>query len=91
MRDDIIRAKLDKVNIKYKETKKSFIIPKEEVMSNSKEPKWFTEFRKEFIEFKKENDARWEKQFAFNENQLKFNELLLSLPTIKKEINELKK
>ena len=84
MHDDIIRAKLDKVNIKYKETKKSFIIPKEEVMSNSKEPKWFTEFRKEFIEFKKENDARWEKQFAFNE-------LLLSLPTIKKEINELKK
>ena len=77
MHDDIIRAKLDKVNIKYKETKKSFIIPKEEVMSNSKEPKWFTEFRKE-------NDARWEKQFAFNE-------LLLSLPTIKKEINELTK
>ena len=84
MHDDIIRAKLDKVNIKYKETKKSFIIPKEEVMSNSKEPKWFSEFKNEMLEFKNE-------MLQFKKQQMKFNELLLSLPTIKKEINELKK
>ena len=45
MRDDIIKGILIKNKIKHKETKKSFIIPKEIAM-DSKAPKWFQEFEK---------------------------------------------
>ena len=77
MSNDIIRTKLEKVKLKYKETNKSFIIPKEKEMSKSKAPEWFQSFEKRFDEHVAE----------FKE----FKNLLLSLPTIKKEISELKK
>ena len=42
---------------------------------------WFTEWT---TSFEKKNDERWEQQ-------LEFNKLLLSLPTIKKEVEDLKR
>ena len=46
-------------------------------MNQEKAPKWFTEFAN--------------KQEKFNNEQRKFNETLMSLPTIKKELEELNK
>ena len=46
-------------------------------MNQDKAPKWF-------VQFEKKNDERWDKQE-------KFNKTLMSLPTIKKELEELNK
>ena len=88
MSNDIIRTKLEKVKLKYKETNKSFIIPKEKEMSKSKAPEWFQSFEKRWNDKFDEHVAEFKE---FKNQQLAFNNLLLSLPTIKKEINELKK
>lgn len=71
-------------------------------MSN-KAPKWFEEWNKEVYE--KRRPAwfeEWNEKFShefsefkqemteFKKDQLKFNNLLLSLPTIKKEITAIK-
>lgn len=48
-----------------------------------------TEFKHEMTEFKQEMTEFKQEMTQFRQDQLKFNNLLLSLPTIKKEISEL--
>ena len=91
MKGVIIKKILDTNKIKYKETVKSFIISKEKEMSKSKAPEWFQSFEKRFQTF----ESKFQKlEDKFDEHVAEFKEfkgLLLSLPTIKKEIADLKK
>ena len=73
MTNDIIRMKLDKNKIKYKETNKSFIIPKE-IKVSSKAPKWFTEF-----------EERINKRFDAIEKDIKE---MKNTPTMKRELDK---
>ena len=54
----------------------------------TKAPEWFTDWT---TSFEKKNDERWDKQEKFNNDVNNKLDKIMSLPTIKKELEELNK